>query len=355
MHIDLNGLLHTDTQGRIAGWFPIYDTLRGIRGSLHLVVKMQFFGNVNELRNESAGLHFFTSTAALACFDVLQINGFVDELALADDPEYHWTDSFRASRISNEERENLLYALSGRVRRQVGCKALALGGNAVLSYRHDISFEGEKGAIVMRGYGTACFVRPKRALRHLAADGSASTSTAVVNERRGSSHALGEHAEQPGEHPYAKPTPLLALLALSRRHVAVPYMRQPLENQLRATSPTAFLDSKAALLRQESASRRPCVIWFFLPFAAVFDTESSPGGVWHLGTELRSESTLAPCSPTVVQRARGPACSTAAVARPATPPRLARCCPRRPVWPHRRPPKAACCRRWTAPIFTSSC
>ncbi len=36
---------------------------------------------------------------------------------MEDDPEYHWTDSFRASRISNAEREYLLYRLSGCVAR----------------------------------------------------------------------------------------------------------------------------------------------------------------------------------------------------------------------------------------------
>ncbi len=48
-------------------------------------------------------------------FNVEAVLGFEDELVVEDDPEYHWTDSFRASRTSNSEREYLLYELAGLV------------------------------------------------------------------------------------------------------------------------------------------------------------------------------------------------------------------------------------------------
>jgi hypothetical protein len=41
------------------------------------------------------------------------IHGFVEELIVDDDPEYHWKDNFRTSRSSNEARQYLLYKLSG--------------------------------------------------------------------------------------------------------------------------------------------------------------------------------------------------------------------------------------------------
>jgi hypothetical protein len=44
------------------------------------------------------------------------IHGFVEELIVDDDPEYHWKDNFRTSRSSNEARQYLLYKLSGYVR-----------------------------------------------------------------------------------------------------------------------------------------------------------------------------------------------------------------------------------------------
>jgi hypothetical protein len=123
-------------------------------------VKVQFFGNLNQFREDSAGVLFFSSAAPLACYSVVRVLGFVDELLLGVDPEHLWKDSFRASRISNEERELTLYTLSGRIRREVGCKVQALGGNSVLAYRHEICLEGGKGSIVVRGYGTACLIRP---------------------------------------------------------------------------------------------------------------------------------------------------------------------------------------------------
>lgn len=46
---------------QIAGWFPIYDTLKGIRGELNVTVKLEFFGNVNEFKDASAGVQFFSS------------------------------------------------------------------------------------------------------------------------------------------------------------------------------------------------------------------------------------------------------------------------------------------------------
>jgi hypothetical protein len=62
-----------ESQGQIAGWFPIYDTMSGIRGALNIAVKMQFFGNLNQFREDSAGLRFFSSTAALACYKVVSL------------------------------------------------------------------------------------------------------------------------------------------------------------------------------------------------------------------------------------------------------------------------------------------
>jgi hypothetical protein len=52
-------------------------------------------------------------SAPLALYNVEGILGFAEELVVEDDPEYHWTDSFRASRTSNSEREYLMYQLAG--------------------------------------------------------------------------------------------------------------------------------------------------------------------------------------------------------------------------------------------------
>ena len=65
-------------------------------------------------------------------FRALCINGFVEELVVNDDPEYHWIDKIRTPRASNEARQSLFIKLSGAVQRKIGLKAIELGGNAVV-------------------------------------------------------------------------------------------------------------------------------------------------------------------------------------------------------------------------------
>jgi hypothetical protein len=40
---------------QISGWFPIYDTLRGIRGEINVQVKLAYFGDNNPFKDSSAG------------------------------------------------------------------------------------------------------------------------------------------------------------------------------------------------------------------------------------------------------------------------------------------------------------
>ena len=34
----------------VQGWFPLYDTLRGVRGELYLTIKVKFIGDQNPFR-----------------------------------------------------------------------------------------------------------------------------------------------------------------------------------------------------------------------------------------------------------------------------------------------------------------
>jgi hypothetical protein len=70
---------------------------------------------------------------------------------------YHWADSFRSSTTSNEARQKLLEQMSSKIQRNVGRKAIEMGGNAVLGYHMDVDLEGETG-IVVRAYGSACYI-----------------------------------------------------------------------------------------------------------------------------------------------------------------------------------------------------
>jgi hypothetical protein len=85
------------------------------------------------------------------------VYGFVEELVVNDDPEYQWIDKIRTPRASNEARQLVFMKLSGKLQRQIGLKAMDLGGNTILSYQQHFDLEGESG-VVVRGIGTAVTV-----------------------------------------------------------------------------------------------------------------------------------------------------------------------------------------------------
>lgn len=96
-----------------SSWFPLYDTLRGIRGEVNVQIKLQFFGDVNPFKESSAGVQIY-GTSALPMppgYRVAEVFGFVDVLLNEDDPEYHWSDSFRTPRYSNESRQKVGYSV----------------------------------------------------------------------------------------------------------------------------------------------------------------------------------------------------------------------------------------------------
>jgi len=114
------------------GWFPIYDTMHGIRGEVHCAVKVDLFSDSNRFRQSSCGVRFFHSPGIPYGYVCQAILGFVEELVVNDDPEYQWIDKIRTPRASNEARQTLFSKLSGEVKRKIGLKALELGGNSVV-------------------------------------------------------------------------------------------------------------------------------------------------------------------------------------------------------------------------------
>ncbi|KAJ3220092.1 hypothetical protein HDU67_006848 [Dinochytrium kinnereticum] len=137
--IDLNPLLTWESRAQMAGWFPIFDNLRGIRGEMNVQVKLQFFGDSNRFSDSSAAT----------------VLGFVSAIDIEDDPEYHWVDNFRTPRTSNDARTRTMFKLSGRLRRQLGKKVLELNGNAVIGYKQFFELESEQRTITARAIGTA--------------------------------------------------------------------------------------------------------------------------------------------------------------------------------------------------------
>ncbi|KAL8559373.1 hypothetical protein ACOMHN_045093 [Nucella lapillus] len=154
VYIDLTPLLSNDLPYVINGWFPIYDTMHGIRGELNIQVKVELFNDLNKFRQSSCGVQFFCTAAVPSGYRLQGVQGFVEELVVNDDPEYQLIDKIRTSRASNEARQRLFSKLSGGLQRKVGVKVLEMGGNAVVGYTQNFDLEGESG-IVVRAIGTA--------------------------------------------------------------------------------------------------------------------------------------------------------------------------------------------------------
>ncbi|XP_077938644.1 C2 domain-containing protein 5 isoform X31 [Gasterosteus aculeatus] len=155
VYIDIDPLLCSEAASVISGWFPIYDTIHGIRGEINVLVKVELFNDLNRFRQSSCGVKFFCTASIPRCYRAVLVHGFVEELVVNEDPEYQWIDRIRTPRASNEARQRLISLMSGELQRKIGLKVLEMGGNAVVGYLQCFDLEGESG-LVVRAIGTAC-------------------------------------------------------------------------------------------------------------------------------------------------------------------------------------------------------
>ncbi|KAM4618436.1 C2 domain-containing protein 5 isoform 1-T1 [Polymixia lowei] len=155
VYIDIDPLLCSEAASVISGWFPIYDTIHGIRGEINVLVKVDLFNDLNRFRQSSCGVKFFCTASIPRCYRAAMVHGFVEELVVNEDPEYQWIDRIRTPRASNEARQRLISLMSGELQRKIGLKVLEMGGNAVVGYLQCFDLEGESG-LVVRAIGTAC-------------------------------------------------------------------------------------------------------------------------------------------------------------------------------------------------------
>jgi hypothetical protein len=193
---------HTTTTGGggglgIDGWFPLYDTLAGVRGELCLAVKLNFIGDVNPFRESSAGVRLLpvSTMDPAAGFAIYHIFGFVEELVVADDPEFATVRPSRGAAL-HESRQTVLHLLDASVRRRLAKTVLDMGGNAVLGYHQNFDVEGDSG-IVARTYGTCVLLERTGALgassRSLGGPASAATPrrTLTPGGMADADHSLG--------------------------------------------------------------------------------------------------------------------------------------------------------------------
>ncbi|XP_061917196.1 C2 domain-containing protein 5 isoform X11 [Entelurus aequoreus] len=155
VYIDIDPLLCSEAASVISGWFPIYDTIHGIRGEINILVKVELFNDLNRFRQSSCGVKFFCTPSIPRYYRAVMVHGFVEELVVNEDPEYQWIDRIRTPRASNEARQRLISLMSGELQRKIGLKVLEMGGNAVVGYLQCFDLEGESG-LVVRAIGTAC-------------------------------------------------------------------------------------------------------------------------------------------------------------------------------------------------------
>uniref|UniRef100_A0A665VI12 C2 domain-containing protein 5 n=1 Tax=Echeneis naucrates TaxID=173247 RepID=A0A665VI12_ECHNA len=172
VYIDIDPLLCSEAASVISGWFPIYDTIHGIRGEINVLIKVELFNDLNRFRQSSCGVKFFCTTSIPRCYRAAMVHGFVEELVVNEDPEYQWIDRIRTPRASNEARQRLISLMSGELQRKIGLKVLEMGGNAVVGYLQCFDLEGESG-LVVRAIGTAC------TLDKLTSGSAPSTNTAL--------------------------------------------------------------------------------------------------------------------------------------------------------------------------------
>ena len=152
------------SMGVINGWFPLFDNCGGVRGEIEIAIKLNFIGDVNPFRDSSAGVQLFPFSRLdpNSGYTVAHVFGFVEELVVADDPEF---DSIpNSAGTSHEARQTLMYLLDAKVRRRMCKKVLEMGGNAVLGYSLAFDMEGDSG-LVARSCGTCALIQKKETLK----------------------------------------------------------------------------------------------------------------------------------------------------------------------------------------------
>ncbi|KAJ0069432.1 hypothetical protein NL108_006023, partial [Boleophthalmus pectinirostris] len=267
VYIDIDPLLATEAASIISGWFPIYDTIHGIRGEINVLVKVELFNDLNRFRQSSCGVKFFCTTSIPRCYWAVMVHGFVEELVVNEDPEYQWIDRIRTPRASNEARQRLISLMSGELQRKIGLKVLEMGGNAVVGYLQCFDLEGESG-LVVRAIGTACTLDKLSSNTH---SNTAPASNACSSpSKEGKEPVFGEDLPTSS----GPPTPFRALPTSSSS--PPPFSpSKPCSRQSSSSDTDLSLTPKTE--DRQAMRRRPGI--FFCPSSPVLptDTLSFPG------------------------------------------------------------------------------
>eukprot|EP01059_Diplonema_ambulator_P010954 TRINITY_DN20961_c0_g1_i1.p1 TRINITY_DN20961_c0_g1~~TRINITY_DN20961_c0_g1_i1.p1 ORF type:complete len:1112 (+),score=343.57 TRINITY_DN20961_c0_g1_i1:92-3427(+) len=180
--LDLNTILCNE-ETSMAAWFPIFDSMRGLRGELYVSLHIKFMYGAKganpfipwipecrdgelETRQEQKMPSIAAETECVMIFAVSRLDpaiyrvervfGMVEELSLRLDPEHARLQSLRSSRITNEQRITQFFKASGNVRRLLARRTIEHGCNCILGYQEQYDLEPQGGNIIIRAYGTCC-------------------------------------------------------------------------------------------------------------------------------------------------------------------------------------------------------
>ena len=170
----------------IRGWQPLFDTFKGMCGSLYVTIKVQSLsggvagdahkGEAQDAQASTCVQFFFASKLSSKSFVIREVFGLVTDLVLEIDSDASWQDYFRragqGSKALTDNRQKVLFELAACVRQGLARKTLEMGGNAVLGYRVSVDLEGASG-IVVRGTGTACSILAVVPMTHNSSAGAA--------------------------------------------------------------------------------------------------------------------------------------------------------------------------------------
>eukprot|EP01028_Stygiella_incarcerata_P000729 TRINITY_DN11117_c0_g1_i2.p1 TRINITY_DN11117_c0_g1~~TRINITY_DN11117_c0_g1_i2.p1 ORF type:complete len:1065 (+),score=303.23 TRINITY_DN11117_c0_g1_i2:50-3244(+) len=266
VQLDISVLLDRKSGKRVmSGWFPILDPLNGARGELSIVVKLEFTDDINPFRDSSASVQFFASPVLSSSVGtVKRIIGLVGDVVVKDDPERTWKDSFRSKRSSNRARQEMLYEISGKLRRLVGKRVLDAGGNAVLGFCQRLDFEEKTMFCIGHGYGTAVYLE----LPSLAPSAGSVLATSPKS-------STGMGSIVPGAIPPHRmsTSPQASPIAVSRS-LDMTLAGPPLGSPISEASPTAF-DAMAPTLSKKNSrvgASSKSVFWSQVPRGVILMT-----------------------------------------------------------------------------------
>lgn len=130
------------------------DSIRGFSGEINCRIKLQNFSVISNIGVYPEYVTMYNTNKITEIPNSLSIVGFVSATVTDEDPEYHWSDTFRSQRTSNEAKVRILYRIGGKLRRQLGKRVSMMNGNCVIGLKQSFMFEAEDGKIMGRAIGT---------------------------------------------------------------------------------------------------------------------------------------------------------------------------------------------------------